>query len=69
MPAAASSPISASSVSGFTTVPGPTMHFVAGLKMPEGTMWSRNVPCSLTTVWPALSPPWKRITMPARWAR
>ena len=50
MPAATSSPISANSVSGFTTVPGPTMHFVMGLKIPEGTMWSRNVPCSLTTV-------------------
>jgi len=39
------------------------------LKMPDGTRWRRNVPCSFTTVWPALSPPWKRITMSACWAR
>ena len=55
--------------SGLTTVPAPMMQRVAGLKMPDGARCSRNVPCSLTTVCPALSPPWKRITISARWAR
>ena len=44
-------------MAGGWTVPEPMIQTVAGLKMPEGTRCKRNVPCSLTTVCPALSPP------------
>src|SRR5208283_2290812 len=37
--------------------------------MPEGTMWSLNSPLGFMTVWPALSPPEKRMTASAFSAR
>src|SRR5687768_6889888 len=52
-----------------TTVPGPSTQIAPGLKMPEGTRWSLNSPPSLTTVWPALLPPWNRMTRSASCAR
>jgi hypothetical protein len=64
-PAASSSESSWSSVSGFTTVPAPMRQMVPGWNTPAGTRCSRKVPYSLTTVCPALSPPWTRITISA----
>src|SRR5450759_5342872 len=37
--------------------------------MPDGMSWNLNSPCSVMTVWPALLPPWERITMSAFAAR
>src|SRR5260370_34013393 len=37
--------------------------------MPEGINWNLNSPCSVMTVWPALLPPWERMTMSALAAR
>src|ERR1700694_4582839 len=37
--------------------------------MPEGMSWNLNSPCSVMTVWPALFPPWERMTMSALAAR
>src|SRR5229473_1575908 len=37
--------------------------------MPEGMSWNLNSPCSVMTVWPALLPPWERMTMSALAAR
>src|ERR1700730_13132411 len=34
--------------------------------MPLGSSWNLNSPSSVTTVWPALLPPWLRIAMSAR---
>ena len=52
-----------------TTQPGPSTQSASGLKIPLGTRWSLNVPCWLTTVWPALLPPWNRMTTSASCAR
>src|ERR671932_802408 len=41
------------------------MHSARGLKMPAGIRWTAKRPCSLTTVWPALAPPWPRMTRSA----
>src|SRR5437867_11111968 len=37
--------------------------------MPEGIRWNTKVSRALTTVWPALDPPWKRTTTSASRAR
>src|ERR1700682_65385 len=37
--------------------------------MPDGMSWNLNSPSSVMTVWPALFPPWERMTMSASAAR
>src|ERR1700682_2337197 len=37
--------------------------------MPLGSSWNLNSPCSVTTVWPALLPPWLRMARSAPSAR
>src|SRR4030081_383260 len=37
--------------------------------MPLGRSWNLNSPCSVTTVWPALLPPWLRMARSAPSAR
>ena len=61
--------ISSAMVSKLTTVPALTMFIVSGLKTPEGMMCSANLPSSLITVCPALSPPWNLMTIWASRAR
>ena len=52
------SSISASSVGGFTTTPPVITHCTSGRRMPLGMSESLYVWPPVTTVWPALAPPW-----------
>ena len=40
------------------TIPGPSTFTVPSRRMPEGIRLRMNLPLSLTTVCPALLPPW-----------
>src|SRR4051794_23220398 len=57
---------SAVSTLGSTTTPLPITHRVSACRTPEGIRCSLNSSPSRTIVWPALLPPWKRITASAR---
>src|SRR5919106_5556972 len=57
-----SSPIS---TPGSITTPFPTAQVLPGYRIPDGIRWNLNVSPSRTMVWPALFPPWKRITRSA----
>ena len=46
------------SVSGLTTTPLPMTDVMCGYSTPDGTRCSFRTSSPLTTVWPALSPPW-----------
>src|ERR1700730_17256669 len=69
MPRSRSWEISRSSTLGSTTTPLPMMQTHLGYRMPDGMSWNLNSPCSVITVWPALLPPWERMTMSAFSAR
>jgi hypothetical protein len=58
MPREMSMSSSLMSVSGFTTTPFPMTDVMCGYSTPDGTRWSFRTSSPLTTVWPALSPPW-----------
>src|SRR5207244_9743178 len=55
-------------VSGSSTTPLPTTH-TAPWMIPDGIWCSTNSPAPVSTVWPALAPPWYRTTRSARSAR
>ena len=57
---------SAVSTLGSITTPLPITHSVLRCSTPEGIRCSLNSRPSRTMVWPALLPPWKRITASAR---
>src|SRR3954447_11891630 len=44
----------------------PITHVLPGYRIPLGMRWNFHVSPSRTIVWPALLPPWKRMTMSAR---
>src|SRR5215203_3694649 len=50
---------------GSITTPLPIAHFRPGYRMPLGIRWNFHLTSSRTIVWPALLPPWKRITRSA----
>src|SRR4051794_23809275 len=58
--------ISASSAHGSTTTPLPMIESLSGRTPPEGSSESRYSTLPITSVWPALWPPWKRTTTSAR---
>ena len=58
MPAAMRFCISPQRLSRSMTTPLPSTLTTFGEKMPEGIRCSAKVPNLLTTVWPALLPPW-----------
>jgi hypothetical protein len=58
IPRAVSMSSSLMSVAGLTTTPLPITDVMWGYSTPDGTRWSLNTSSPLTTVWPALSPPW-----------
>ncbi len=69
MPRSRSCAISLSSTIGSTTTPLPITHVQSGYRIPLGMSWNLNSPSSVMTVWPALFPPWLRMTMSAFAAR
>ncbi len=58
IPRAVSMSSSLMSVAGLTTTPLPMTDVMWGYRTPDGTRWSLKTSSPLTTVWPALSPPW-----------
>src|SRR5215207_6141201 len=54
---------------GSITTPLPIAHSLPGYRMPDGIRWNFHFTSSRTIVWPALLPPWKRITRSAFSAR
>src|SRR5215831_5520776 len=68
-PRSRSCSISRTSTRGSATTPLPMMQATCGWRMPLGMSWNLNSPCSVTTVCPALLPPWALITMSACSAR
>src|SRR5262249_1541847 len=58
--------ISRSSAQGSTTTPFPITESFPGRTTPEGSRLSRYSTLPMTSVWPALCPPWKRTTTSAR---
>src|SRR2546422_11500256 len=65
-PAASSSSISATSACGETTTPLPMKQSTVPRRMPDGMRCSTVLLPPITSVWPALWPPWKRTTPCAR---
>src|SRR3954471_990255 len=65
-PAASSSSISATSACGETTTPLPMKQSTLPRRMPDGIRCSTVFFAPMTSVWPALCPPWKRTTPCAR---
>src|SRR5258706_11112475 len=65
-PAASSSSISAISACGETTTPLPMKQSTLPRRMPDGMRCSTVFLLPMTSVWPALCPPWKRTTPCAR---
>src|SRR4051812_25476007 len=65
-PACTSSSISVSSASGESTTPLPMKQSTLPRRMPEGMRCSTVFFVPMTSVWPALWPPWKRTTPCAR---
>src|SRR5215813_198464 len=63
-PAASSSSISATSACGETTTPLPMKQSTSARRMPDGIRCSTVFLPPITSVWPALWPPWKRTTAP-----
>src|SRR3546814_23819 len=63
-PASSSSPISLISAAGESTTPLPIRHSASSRRMPEGIRCSTVFLPPITSVWPALWPPWKRTTAP-----
>ena len=49
---------SSMSVTGLTTTPLPMTEVMCGYRTPDGVSRSLKTSSPLTTVWPALSPPW-----------
>src|SRR3954470_7455560 len=68
-PLARSPSISSLSTRGSTTTPLPITHSLPGWRIPDGMRWKAHFSPSRTIVWPALLPPWKRITRSAFSAR
>ena len=68
-PWACSSSSSARNDFGLTTMPWPMTQVVLGERMPLGISRNLKVCPSVTTVWPALSPPWERTTRSTEPAR
>src|SRR6266581_3017326 len=58
--------ISRRSAQGSTTTPLPITESLPGRTTPEGSRLSRYSTFPMTSVWPALWPPWKRTTTSAR---
>src|SRR6188768_187359 len=65
-PVASSSPISFCSAAGDSTTPLPIRHSAPSRRMPEGIRCSTVFLPPMTSVCPALCPPWKRATAPTR---
>src|SRR6185436_11372101 len=65
-PCASSSPISFFSAAGDSTTPLPIRHSTLSRRMPDGIRCSTVFLPLITSVWPALWPPWKRATAPTR---
>src|SRR5690606_2431287 len=63
-PASSSSAISFISAAGESTTPLPIRHSASSRRMPDGIRWSTVFLPPITSVWPALCPPWKRTTPP-----
>src|SRR3954451_18007676 len=63
------SSISPVSTRGSTTTPLPIAHTLPGYRIPDGIRWNLKVSLPRTIVWPALLPPWKRMTRSACSAR
>src|SRR5207253_1476648 len=68
MPRDVSASSSVKNVSGSSTTPFPASH-TAPWMIPDGIWCSTNSPAPVSTVWPALAPPWYRTTRSARSAR
>src|SRR2546423_4904626 len=60
-----SASISSVRTRGSMTTPLPITHVLPGYRMPDGTRWNFHSSPLRTIVWPALLPPWKRITAAA----
>jgi hypothetical protein len=58
MPRAFSPAISSRSTAGSMTTPLPMTGTTEGVRMPLGSRWRANFWSPITTVWPALLPPW-----------
>ena len=58
--------ISSNKAQGSTTTPLPIIDNLPGRTTPEGSKLSLKTSPSMTKVWPALCPPWKRTTTSAR---
>src|SRR5215218_5665900 len=69
MPFARRSSSSSVSTFGSITTPLPIAHGLPGYRIPDGIRWNFHFTPSRTIVWPALLPPWKRITRSAFSAR
>src|SRR5215216_5885809 len=69
MPFARRSSSSSVSTLGSITTPLPIAHGLPGYRIPDGIRWNFHFTPSRTMVWPALLPPWKRITRSAFSAR
>src|SRR6478736_3298703 len=63
-PVASSSSISLRSAPGCSTTPLPMRHSASGRRMPDGIRCRTVFLPPMTSVWPALWPPWKRTTAP-----
>src|SRR5690606_14792973 len=63
-PASSSSPISLISAAGESTTPLPIRHSASSRRMPDGIRCSTVFLPPITSVWPALWPPWNRTTPP-----
>src|SRR5690242_1692382 len=61
-PLASSSSISLRSAAGLSTTPLPIRHSASGRRMPDGIRCRTVFTPLMTSVWPALWPPWKRTT-------
>ena len=62
MPRPGSPSISSNSTSGSITTPLPMTGTTSGVSTPEGSRCSAYFWSPMTTVWPALLPPWYRTT-------
>src|SRR5829696_4221016 len=65
MPFARRSSSSSVSTFGSITTPLPIAHGLPGYRIPDGIRWNFHFTPSRTMVWPALLPPWKRMTRSA----
>src|ERR1700729_2629929 len=65
-PCASSSPISSCNAAGDSTTPLPIRHNTPSRRIPDGIRCRTVFLPLMTSVWPALCPPWKRATAPTR---